>query len=84
MLDADFIAKNADAVKLNCKNRGVSDVPVDRVVTFETKRKELVQKRSETAAKKNEISGQFKNATPEQRQSCQRAGQRARQGNRRH
>jgi seryl-tRNA synthetase len=67
MLDADFIAKNADAVKANCRNRGVSEVPVDRVAVFETKRKELVQKRSETAAKKNEISKQFKSATPEQR-----------------
>jgi seryl-tRNA synthetase len=69
MLDADFIVKNAAAVKLNCKNRGVSDVPVDRVVAFENARKALVQKRSDTAAKKNEISGKFKNATPEERQA---------------
>src|SRR5262249_10805944 len=55
--------------KLNCKNRGVSDIPVDRVVTFENARKALVQKRSETAARKNEISGKFKNATPEERQA---------------
>jgi seryl-tRNA synthetase len=67
MLDADFILKNADAVKANCKNRGVSDVAVDRVVAFETKRKELERKRGETAAKKNEISGGFKTATPEER-----------------
>ena len=69
MLDADFIQKNADAVKQNCVNRGVSAVPVDRVVEFDAKRKELVQKRSETAAKKNGISAQFAKATPEQRQS---------------
>jgi seryl-tRNA synthetase len=69
MLDADFIVKNTDAVKLNCKNRGVPDIPVDRVVAFETTRKALVQKRSETAAKKNGISAGFKNATPEQRQA---------------
>jgi seryl-tRNA synthetase len=70
MLDADFIRANADKVKENCRNRGVSDVPVDRVVAFETRRKELVQKRSETAAKKNEISQQFPKAkTPEDKQA---------------
>src|SRR5690348_6862839 len=70
MLDAAFIRDNADAVKANCKNRGVDTVPVDRVVFFETKRKELVQKRSETAAKKNEISKKFPTAkTPEEKQS---------------
>ena len=69
MLDAAFIRDNAEQVKENCRNRGVSDVPVDRVVTFEAKRRELVQKRSETAAKKNAISSQFAKATPEQRQA---------------
>lgn len=70
MLDADFIRANADAVKANCRNRGVSDMPVDRVVAFETERKELVQKRSETAACKNEISRQFPQAkTPEAKQA---------------
>lgn len=70
MLDADFILQNADAVKANCKNRGVSDVSVDRVVAFETKRKELERKRGETAAKKNEISKQFPQAkTPEAKQA---------------
>ena len=67
MLDAGYIRDNADAVKANCKNRGASEVPVDRVVAFEAKRKELAQQRGETAAKKNVISGQFKGATPEQR-----------------
>ena len=62
MLDADFIRANADKVKENCRNRGASEVPVDRVVSFETRRKELVQKRSETAARKNQVSAGFKNA----------------------
>ncbi len=70
MLDADFIVKNADAVKANCRNRGVSEIPVDRAIAFEAKRKELVQLRSETAAKKNEISKQFPKAkTPEEKQA---------------
>jgi len=67
MLDAAYIRENADAVKANCRNRGVPEFPVDRVVAFEAKRKELVQSRSETAAKKNSISAQFAKATPEQR-----------------
>ncbi len=69
MLDAGFIRENADAVKANCRNRGVPDFPVDRVVAFDAKRRELAQKRSDTAAKKNDISKQFAKATPEQRQT---------------
>lgn len=69
MLDAGFIRDNADRVKKNCVNRGVSPVPVDRVVAFEVERREIVQNRSETAARKNEISKQFAKATPEQRQA---------------
>lgn len=70
MLDAAFIRDNIEAVKANCRNRGVPEFPVDRVVAFDTRRKELVQKRSETAAKKNEISKQFPQAkTPEAKQA---------------
>ncbi len=70
MLDAAFIRDNADRVKENCVNRGVSPVPVDRVAAFEAERRELVQKRSETAARKNEISKQFPQAkTPEAKQA---------------
>ena len=69
MLDAAFIRDNADRVKQNCVNRGVSPVPVDRVVAFESERRDIVQNRSETAARKNEISKQFAKATPEERQA---------------
>ncbi len=62
MLDAAFIRDNADKVKENCRNRGVPDFPVDRAIAFDNKRKEFVQKRSEIAAKKNQVSGGFKNA----------------------
>ena len=72
MLDAGFIRENADAVRTNCTNRGVSPEPVDRVVSSDTKRKELAQKRSDTAAKKNAISAQFKSATPEQREELKK------------
>jgi seryl-tRNA synthetase len=67
MLDASYIRDNADKVKENCINRGVSAVPVERVVTFEAQRRQLVQSRSETAARKNDISRQFAQATPEKR-----------------
>jgi seryl-tRNA synthetase len=70
MLDAGFIRDNAELVKQNCINRGVSPVPVERVAAFEAKRRELVQKRSETAARKNEISKQFPQAkTPDAKQA---------------
>jgi seryl-tRNA synthetase len=69
MLDAAFIRENAEAVKANCRNRGVPDFPVDRVIAFDSRRRELVQRRSETAARKNDISKQFAKATPEQRQA---------------
>lgn len=69
MLDAAFIRDNVELVKANCMNRNLSTVAVERVVEFDAKRRELVQSRSETAAKKNEISKQFAKATPEQRQA---------------
>ncbi len=70
MLDADFIRDNADAVRNNCRNRGVPDFPVDRVIAFDAKRKELAKLRGDTAAKKNDISKQFPQAkTPEARQA---------------
>jgi seryl-tRNA synthetase len=70
MLDANFIRENADKVKANCRNRGVPDFPVDRAIAFDNWRKQLVQKRSETAAQKNDISKQFVNAkTPEAKQA---------------
>jgi seryl-tRNA synthetase len=70
VLDAAFIRDNADAVRQNCINRNVSTVAVDRVIAFDAKRKELVQRRSETAAKKNAIGPQFVKAkTPEEKQT---------------
>ncbi|MDB5311876.1 MAG: serS [Gemmataceae bacterium] len=70
MLDAAFIRDNIEAVKANCTNRNVPTFPVDRAVTFDDARKRLVQQRSETAARQNEISKGFVNAkTPEEKQS---------------
>jgi seryl-tRNA synthetase len=70
MLDAAFIRDNIDAVKANCVNRNIDPVPVERVVAFDAERKRLVQLRSETAAKQNEVSKRFPQAkTPEEKQT---------------
>ena len=70
MLDAAFIRDNIDAVKANCTNRNVSTVAVERAVAFDAKRKQLAQARTETAAKKNEITKKFPQAkTPEEKQA---------------
>ena len=45
MLDAAFIRDNAEAVKANCRNRGVPDFPVDRVVEFDKERRRLIHDR---------------------------------------
>lgn len=69
MLDANFIRENAEAVKLNCKNRNVPDFPVERIIAFDAKRKELEKERGDKAAKKNEFSKLFPTAkTPEDKQ----------------
>jgi seryl-tRNA synthetase len=55
-------------VKANCRNRNVPDFPVDRVVAFEAKRRQLERLRGETAARQNDISKQFPQAkTPEEK-----------------
>lgn len=72
MLDANFIRDHVDEVKQNCRHRRVSEnvlASVDRVVAFEAERKRLVQKRSETAAKQNELSRQFQKASPAEREA---------------
>lgn len=67
MLDAAFIRENLDAVTKNCVNRNVPTFAIERVVTFDNERKRLVQLRSETAAKQNELTKGFQKATPEER-----------------
>lgn len=55
MLDAQFIRDNLDAVKVNCKNRGVT-ADVERVVALDDQRKDLVQKTQILQQRQNEIS----------------------------
>ena len=70
MLDAAFIRENVDAVKANCVNRNLDTVAVLRAVSIDDERKRLVQLRSETAAKQNDISKKFPQAkTSEEKQA---------------
>lgn len=69
MLDVAYIRDHLDEVKQNCINRNVPTVAVERAVVIDDERKRLVQLRSETAAKQNEISKGFQKATPEQREA---------------
>ena len=70
MLDAAFIRDNLDAVRINCINRNTDTMAVERAVKIDEERKRLVQLRSETAAKQNDISKKFPQAkTPEEKQA---------------
>jgi seryl-tRNA synthetase len=55
MLDAQFIRDNLDAVKTNCQNRAVT-ADVDRVITLDDQRKDLLQKTQLLQHRQNEIS----------------------------
>jgi len=54
MLEAAFIRDHLDAVKANCKNRGVA-VDVDRVVTLDDDRKRLITEAQTLQQRANEI-----------------------------
>ncbi|MEZ6094792.1 MAG: serine--tRNA ligase [Pirellulaceae bacterium] len=55
MLDRKYIVDNAEAVKLNCKNRGVS-AEVDRLIELETQRREKLQQVEDLNRQSNEVS----------------------------
>src|SRR3984957_7174645 len=55
MLDAQFIRDNLDAVKTNCRNRGVQ-VDVDRVLTLDEDRRRLLQNMQVLQQRQNEIA----------------------------
>src|ERR1700760_2021953 len=55
MLDAQFIRDNLEAVKANCTNRNVK-ADVDRVVTIDDQRRQLIQATQVQQQRQNEIS----------------------------
>ena len=66
MLDRKFIVENAEAVKQNCVNRGLS-IDIDRFVELETQRKAKLQQTEELNQKANELSKSIGKAPPEER-----------------
>jgi seryl-tRNA synthetase len=74
MLDRKFILENAESVKLNCRNRGVT-ADVDCFVAIETERKSLQQELERLQTEANSISksiGQAK--SPEERDTKKETG----------
>src|SRR6266481_1582033 len=55
MLDTQFVRDNLDAVKANCKNRNVT-ADVDRVVTLDEQRRQILQQQQVHQHRQNEIS----------------------------
>src|SRR6516165_6960993 len=55
MLDVHFIRENLDAVKANCRNRGVKADP-ERAVHLDDERKRLVQETQVKQQRANEVS----------------------------
>ncbi len=66
MLDIQFVCDNLDAVRENCRNRGV-EVEVDRVPELREKRSELITKGDELRREQKEVSKGTGKASPEER-----------------
>ncbi len=79
MLDRKFIVENAEQVKQNCVNRGVT-ADVDQFVALETQRRELQAEVEELNRKANEVSksiGKAKDA--DEREARKEEGRRLRE-----
>jgi seryl-tRNA synthetase len=79
MLDRKFIVENADAVRLNCANRGVN-TDIDRFLALEADRKDKQTEVEQLNAKANEVSksiGQTKDAA--ERENRKEEGRRLRE-----
>jgi seryl-tRNA synthetase len=74
MLDRKFILEHIEAVKLNCKNRGVT-ADVDRFVVLETERKSLQQELERLQTEANTLSKSISQAkSPEERDAKKEEG----------
>ena len=56
MLDLEFICENAEAVKENCRRRGIK-ADVDRLIELAGRRSKLIQEVDEVRRRQNEIAG---------------------------
>jgi seryl-tRNA synthetase len=61
MLDIAYIRENIDAVRTNCKNRGVV-ADIDAVVRLDDERKRFQKEKDALQAKQNQITDQIKSA----------------------
>ncbi|MGB3681610.1 MAG: serine--tRNA ligase [Rubrobacteraceae bacterium] len=66
MLDLKFIRENAEAVKENCRNRGV-EADVDLVVELVGRRSELMQELNELRQRQNALSKEIPKAAADER-----------------
>ena len=66
MLDLKFIRDNAEAVKENCKNRGV-EADVDLVVELSDRRSRLIGELNELRQRQNVLSKEIPQSDPEER-----------------
>ena len=66
MLDLKFIRDNAEAVKENCKNRGV-EADVDLVVELSDRRSKLIGELNELRQRQNVLSKEIPRSEPEER-----------------
>jgi seryl-tRNA synthetase len=68
MLDIKFIRENAEAVKKNCDSRNVK-CDIDRLLSLDEKRKELMQQVEELNAGKNKLNDVIQKAEAEERKN---------------
>lgn len=78
MLDLQFVCDNLDAVKENCRNRGVS-VDVDRVPTLREKRNELIARGDDLRREQKEVSKSTGKASPDDRPALIERGKQLRE-----
>ncbi|MCU0709177.1 MAG: serine--tRNA ligase [Pirellula sp.] len=78
MLDRKFVLENADAVKKNCEDRGVS-AEIDRIVDLEKQRRARLAEAEEANRQANAVSARIGKAAPEERESIKEEGRKLRE-----
>ena len=73
MLDRKYVVENAQAVKSNCENRGVS-ADIDRIVSLELQRRAKLAEAEDWNRQANAISAQIGKASPQEREEFKEKG----------
>ena len=66
MLDIKFIREHAEQVKTGAKNKQF-DVNIDRLLSLDTRRRELIQESEQVRARRNQVASSIKSASKEER-----------------